>query len=118
MMLSIPAGVRIYLALEPCDMRRGFDGLALLVQESLGKDPFCGHLHIFRGKGAGRVKILYADQNGLCLFAKRLERGRFVWPTTRTPGGTVVLTPAELSLLLEGLEWRHTVPVSRPTAAG
>lgn len=118
MMLSIPAGVRIYLALEPCDMRRGFDGLALLVQQSLDKDPFCGHLYIFRGKGAGRVKILYADQNGLCLFAKRLERGRFVWPTTRTPGGTVVLTPAELSLLLEGLEWRHTVPVSRPTAAG
>lgn len=64
------------------------------------------------------MKILYADQNGLCLFAKRLERGRFVWPTTRTPGGTVVLTPAELSLLLEGLDWRHTVPVSRPTAAG
>lgn len=117
-MLSIPAGVRIYLALEPCDMRRGFDGLALLVQQALGKDPFTGHLCIFRGKGAGRLKILYADRNGLCLFAKRLERGRFVWPTTRTPGGTVVLTPAELSLLLEGLEWRHTVPVPRPSAAG
>ncbi|HYG87082.1 MAG TPA: IS66 family insertion sequence element accessory protein TnpB [Azospirillum sp.] len=77
-MLSIPAGVRIYLALEPCDMRRGFDGLALLVQQALGKDPFTGHLYIFRGKGAGRLKILYADQNGLCLFAKRLEKGRFV----------------------------------------
>ena len=71
MMLSIPAGVRIYLALEPCDMRRGFDGLALLVQQALGKDPFCGHLYIFRGKGAGRVKILYADQNGLA----REDRG-------------------------------------------
>lgn len=118
MMLSIPAGVRIYLALEPCDMRRGFDGLALLVQQALGKDPFCGHLYIFRGKGDGRVKILYADQNGMCLFAKRLERGRFVWPTTRTPGGTVVLTPAELSLLLEGLDWRHTVSASRPAVAG
>ena len=67
---------------------------------------------------APSVNSLYADQNGLCLFAKRLERGRFVWPTTRTPGATVVLTPAEVSLRLEGLDWRHTIPVSRPTAAG
>ncbi|AUN29471.1 IS66 family insertion sequence element accessory protein TnpB [Niveispirillum cyanobacteriorum] len=117
-MISLPAGVRIYLALEPCDMRRGFDGLALMVQQSLGKDPFAGHLYIFRGKGAGRLKILYADQNGMCLFAKRLERGRFVWPMTRTPGGSVVLTPAELSLLLEGLEWRQTLPARGPSVAG
>lgn len=117
-MISLPAGVRIYLALEPCDMRRGFDGLALMVQQSLGKDPFAGHFYIFRGKGAGRLKILYADQTGMCLFAKRLERGRFAWPTTRTPGGSVVLTPAELSLLLEGLEWRHTLPTRGPSVAG
>lgn len=117
-MISVPAGVRIYLALEPCDMRKGSDGLSLMVQQNLGKDPFSGHLFLFRGKKSDRLKILYADTNGMALFSKRLEKGRFVWPSTRTPGGAVVLKPAELSLLLEGLEWRHTEPTWKPTAAG
>ena len=64
-MISVPAGVRIYLALEPCDMRKGFDGLSLMVQQSLGKDPFSGHLFLFRGKRSDRLKILYADANGM-----------------------------------------------------
>ena len=70
-MISVPAGVRIYLALEPCDMRKGFDGLSLMVQQSLGKDPFSGHLFLFRGKRSDRLKILYADANGMALFSKR-----------------------------------------------
>lgn len=118
-MISVPAGVRIYLALGPTDMRKGFDGLALLVQEALKQDPFSGHLFLFRGKRADRVKILYYDQNGLCLFAKRLDQGRFTWPSTAdAPGGVVTLTPAMLSMLLEGLEWRAPVRSWVPAAAG
>lgn len=118
-MISVPAGVRIHLALGPTDMRKGFDGLALLVQEVLKQDPFSGHLFLFRGKRADRVKLLYYDQNGLCLFAKRLDQGRFTWPgTADAPGGVVTLTPAQLSMLLEGLEWRAPVRSWVPTAAG
>lgn len=118
-MISVPAGVRIYLALGPTDMRKGFDGLALLVQEALKQDPFSDHLFLFRGKRADRVKILYYDQNGLCLFAKRLDQGRFTWPSTAdAPGGVVTLTPAMLSMLLEGLEWRAPVRSWVPAAAG
>lgn len=118
-MISVPAGVRIYLALGPTDMRRGFDGLALLVQEVLRQDPFSGHLFLFRGKRADRVKVLYYDQNGLCLFAKRLDQGKFTWPSTRdAPGGAVTLTPAQLSMLLEGLEWRTPVRTWVPVTAG
>jgi transposase len=63
-------------------MRRGFDGLALLVQQMLNRDPHCGHLFVFRGKCGGLIKVLWRDGQGLCLLAKRLERGRFVWPRT------------------------------------
>ena len=79
-MISVPAGVRIYLALEPCDMRKGFDGLSLMVQQNLGKDPFSGHLFLFRGKRSDRLKILYADANAMALFSKRLAKSRFVCP--------------------------------------
>lgn len=115
-MITVPAGVRVYLALGPTDMRKGFDGLAALVQGVLKKDPFSGHLFLFRGKRSDRVKVLFWDGNGLCLFAKRLERGRFVWPLTRE--GTVTLTPAQLSMLLEGLDWRAPVRTWRPELAG
>lgn len=118
-MISVPAGVRIYLALGPTDMRKGFDGLSLLVQEVLRQDPFSGHLFLFRGKRSDRLKLLYYDQNGLCLFAKRLDQGRFTWPsTTDAPGGVVTLTPAQLSMLLEGLEWRAPVRSWVPSSAG
>lgn len=120
-MITVPAGVRIYLALGATDMRKGFDGLALLVQEVLKHDPFGGHIFIFRGRRADRVKILFHDQNGMCLFAKRLDRGTFTWPSTRpTPGGTasITLTPAQLSMLLEGLEWRTLVRSRQPMLAG
>jgi transposase len=115
-MISVPGGVRVYLALGPTDMRKGFDGLAALVQTQLAQDPFAGHVFVFRGKRGDRLKLLYWDGQGLCLFAKRLERGRFVWPQARD--GTVTLTPAQLSMLLEGIDWRAPVRSWRPELAG
>lgn len=107
MTLSVSAGTRIYLALEPTDMRKGFDGLAAQVSNVLRHDPFSGHLFLFRGKRGDRLKALYWDGSGLCLFAKRLERGRFVWP--RVERGAVTLTPAQLAMLIEGMDWRRAV---------
>lgn len=109
-------GARIYMALSPVDMRKGFDGLSMVVQDILRKDPFRGHIFIFRGKRADLVKILMWDGTGLCLFAKRLEHGRFVWATTRE--GEVVLTPAQLSMLLEGIDWRAPLRTDQPRGAG
>jgi transposase len=122
-MISVPGGVRVYLALGRTGperqrrrryMRKGFDGLALQVQEVLKKDPYSGHLFLFRGRRGDRLKILYYDTNGLCLFAKRLQRGRFVWPISRD--GVVTLTPAQLSMLVEGLDWRAPDQTWRPPA--
>lgn len=116
-MISPPPGVRVYLAMTPCDMRRGMDGLAALAQDILGADPFSGALFVFRGKRGDLLKILAWDGSGLCLFAKRLEAGRFVWPPIVE--GRLQLTPAQLALLVEGIDWRRTVapdPVKRPEA--
>ena len=115
-MISVPGGVRVYLALGSTDMRKGFDGLAALVQTQLAHDPFAGHVFVFRGKRDDRLKVLYWDGQGLCLFAKRLERGRFVWPQARE--GTVTLTPAQLAMLLEGIDWRAPARTWRPELAG
>ena len=120
-MITVPAGVRIHLALGTTDMRKGFDGLALLVREVLRADPFGGRLFIFRGKRATAVKILFQDGNGMCLFVKRLDQGAFTWPTTQPQAdGTVSVTfaPAQLSMLLEGLEWRAPVRSRRLMIAG
>ena len=103
-MITVPAGVRVYLALGTTDMRKGFDGLSLLAQEVLREDPFSGHLFVFRGRRGDLIKVLYWDGQGLCLFGKRLERGRFIWPQARE--GTVTLSPAQLAMLLEGIDWR------------
>ena len=99
-MIGLSSETQVWLASGATDMRRGFDGLALLVQEMLKRDPHCGHLFVFRGKRGGLVKILWHDGQGMCLFAKRLDRGRFVWP--RTEGEAVTITPAQLGYLLEG----------------
>lgn len=114
-MIGLPAGTRVWLAAGVTDMRRGFDGLAALVQEKLAGDPFSGHLFVFRGRRGDLVKLLWWDGNGLCLFAKRLERGRFVWP--QSEGGTVHLSAAQLSMLLEGIDWRRPQWTSRPALA-
>jgi transposase len=111
-MIPMPAGMRIWVACGTTDMRRGFDGLAMMVQNVLKKSPYCGHMFVFRGKRADRIKILWWDGTGLCLYAKRLERGRFVWPLTRE--GAAVLTPAQLSMLCEGIDWRVPIRTDAP----
>ncbi len=102
-MIGLPDGARVWLACGITDLRNGFDGLAGLVQTKLTEDPFSGQLFVFRGRRGDRVKVLWWDGDGLCLFAKRLERGRFVWP--QATSGTVHLTAAQLSMLLEGIDW-------------
>src|SRR6185312_9398499 len=106
-MIALPAGVQVWLAAGATDLRKGFDGLSALVQTQLSEDPFSGQLFVFRGRAGDRVKILWWSGDGLCLFAKRLERGHFVWP--QATHGTVSLTAAQLSMLLEGIDWRHPV---------
>src|SRR6266516_5345093 len=115
-MIALPAGVQVWLAAGSTDMRKGFDGLAALVQTQLSEDPFSGQLFVFRGRAGDRVKILWWSGDGLCLFAKRLERGDFVWP--RCDQDLAVLTPAQLSMLLEGIDWRHPARTWRPELAG
>ena len=117
-MMIVPAGVKVHLALGYTDMRKGMDGLAMLVQETLKKDPFCGHLFAFRGKRAQIVKILFWDGNGLCLFTKRLEHGVFLWPSNVEPGGTLMLTSAQLSMLIDGVDWRVPERIWKPALAG
>jgi transposase len=114
-MIGLPAGTKVWLACGVTDMRKGFDGLAALVQLTLHEDPFSGQLFVFRGRRGDRVKILWWDGDGLCLFAKRLERGRFVWP--RATDGTVHLTQAQLSMLLEGIDWRRPLRTQAPQLA-
>ncbi len=115
-MITIPAGVRIYLACGVTDMRKGFDGLSILAQDVLKQDPFAGHLFCFRGRRGDLVKILYWDGQGFCLFSKRLEKGRFTWPVTKE--GSATLSTAQISMLLEGLEWRNPQRTWAPTLAG
>lgn len=100
-------GTRIWLACGFTDMRRGFDSLAAQVQGQLERDPFSGQVFIFRGRKGDRVKLLWWDDDGLCLLAKRLENGRFVWPQAND--GVVALTAAQLSMLLEGIDWRGPI---------
>jgi transposase len=115
-MITVPGGVRVYLAMGPTDMRKGIDGLSMLVQELLQLDPFAGHLFTFRGRRGYLLKILYWDGQGFCLFTKRLEKGRFVWPVTKE--GVVTLTPAQLSMLVEGIDWRAPRRTWTPQVAG
>jgi transposase len=103
------------MACNPVDMRKGFNGLSALVADALKADPYSGHLFLFRSKRGDYLKIIYWDGTGLCLFAKKLEQGRFVWP--KIVDGVLTLSPAQLSLLIEGIDWRRTVapdPPSRP----
>ena len=115
-MNGLPAGTRVWLAAGATDMRKGFDSLAAQAQTVLGQDPFSGHVFCFRGRRGDLVKLLWWDGDGLCLFAKRLERGRFVWP--RAEEGVVVLSRAQLSMLLEGIDWRMPQRTWRPELAG
>ena len=115
-MIPVPAGVRVWIATGATDMRRGMNSLALQVQQSLARDPHAGDLFAFRGRSGTLIKILWHDGLGLSLYAKRLERGRFIWPTATE--GAVVITPAQLAYLLEGIDWRHPQHTWRPQSAG
>lgn len=114
-MIGLPTGSRIWLAAGVTDMRRGMDGLASLVQTVLQEDPFAGHLFIFRGRRGDLIKILWWSGDGMNLYAKRLEHGRFVWPQATT--GSVHLSAAQLSMLLEGIDWRRPERTWQPRAA-
>ena len=109
----LPPGVKVHLALGYVDMRKGIDGLAMLVQGVLRQDPFSGHLFVFRGRKADLIKIVFWDGTGLCLFTKRLERGRFLWPSPAD--GALTISPAQLGYLLSGIDWRHPQATWRPT---
>ena len=111
-MITVTSGTKVYLCCRPTDMRRGFDGLAADVAAVLRQDPYSGHLFLFRSRKADYLKILHYDGTGLCLFAKRLEKGKFVWPPI--VDGTMVLTPAQMALLVEAMDWRRTVSPEPP----
>jgi transposase len=114
-MIALPTGTYIWIAAGVTDLRRGFTGLSALVQTALEQDPFSGHVFVFRGRRGDLLKVLWWDGDGLCLFAKRLERGRFVWP--KAESGTVALSRAQLSMLLEGIDWRRPVRTAAPQIA-
>ena len=110
----IPSNTRIWIVAGLTDLRRGFVGLSAMVQTALEQNPFNGHAFVFRGKRGDLIKLLWFDGDGLCLFAKRLERGRFVWP--KVDKGTIALTPAQLAMLLEGIDWRRPERTTEPRA--
>ncbi len=115
-MIAIPGNVRVWLATGHTDMRCGMNSLALRVQESFKRDPHGGDLYVFRGKNGKLIKILWHDGVGMSLYAKRLERGRFIWPTA--VDGAVSITSAQLGYMLEGIDWRNPQHSWRPSAAG
>jgi len=115
-MIPVPAATKVWLAAGVTDMRKGFNGLSALAQEVLKQDPFSGHLFVFRGRRGDLIKVIWWDGQGACLFSKRLEKGCFVWPSPAS--GKVSLSPAQLSMLLEGIDWRAPARTWRPLTAG
>lgn len=115
-MIPVPTGVRVWLATGYTDMRRGFPSLALQVQDVLKQDPRGGHLFCFRGRHSDLIKVIWPDSQGACLFVKRLERGKFIWPSVA--GEAVTISPAQLSDLLSGIDWRNPQETLRPTRVG
>ena len=115
-MIPVPSGVRIWIATGHADMRKGMPGLSLLVQEHFKRDPFAGDVFIFRGRGGSLIKCLWHDGLGLSLYAKRLDRGRFIWPAAAE--GVISLTTSQASCLFEGVDWRNPQQTWRPKSAG
>ena len=115
-MIPIATGVKVWLATGHTDMRRGINSLTLAVQETFLRDPHAGDLFVFRGKRGHLIKILWHDALGASLYAKRLERGRFIWPSPTD--GVIAITTSQLGYLLEGIDWRHPQHTWRPQAAG
>jgi len=115
-MIVVPSGVRVWLAVGVTDMRRGMNSLALQVQEAMGRDPHGGDLYCFRGRRGDLLKILWHDGIGMSLYAKRLERGRFIWPSPAN--GVVGISAAQLAYMLDGIDWRQPRLTWRPKNAG
>ncbi len=115
-MIAFAPGAQVWLAGGVTDMRRGMPALALLVQEGLKRDPHAGDVFVFRGRGGSLLKVLWHDGVGMSLYMKRLEKGRFIWPTPAD--GAVAVSAAQLSYLLDGIDWRNPRHTWRPQAAG
>ena len=115
-MIPVPSGVHVWLATGHTDMRKGFGSLALLVQETLTRDPYGGELFIFRGRRGDLIKVIWHDGQGACLFTKKLERGRFIWPSAAD--GVVTISTAQMAYLLDGIDWRMPQKTWRPRVAG
>ena len=114
-MIAIPSG-RVWIATGHTNMRRGMQGLALMVQESFKRDPHAGDLFVFRGRRSDLVKILWHDGLGMSLYAKRLDRGKFIWPSAS--GGVLSISAAQMAYMLEGIDWRNPQQTWRPQSAG
>lgn len=115
-MIGLGPGVRVWIATGHTDMRRGMASLALLVQEAFRRDAHAGDLYVFRGKSGNLVKVLWHDGLGMSIYAKRLERGRFIWPSATD--GIVSISMSQLTYMLDGIDWRNPQHTWRPAAAG
>ena len=115
-MIPVPSGVRVWLAAGHTDMRRGMNSLALQVQQALGRDPHAGDLYVFRGRRGDLVKVVWHDGVGMSLYMKRLERGRFIWPSPAD--GCVAISGSQLAYMLDGIDWRNPQRTWRPEVAG
>ena len=115
-MIALPAHTKIWLAAGVTDMRKGFNGLSALADKVLSEDPFSGHLFVFRGRQGDLIKIIWFDGQGACLFSKRLDRGRFIWPSPAAE--KVSLSSAQLAMLLEGIDWRAPLRTWQPLLSG
>ncbi|WP_407049833.1 IS66 family insertion sequence element accessory protein TnpB [Methyloraptor flagellatus] len=116
-MIAFPAGAKVWIAGGVTDMRCGMNSLALRVQQGLGRDPHGGEVFCFRGRRGDLVKILWHDGVGMSLYLKRLEAGKFVWPSG-AGGGAVAISAAQLGYLLDGIDWRNPRWTQRPAKAG
>jgi transposase len=114
--IPVTSGVRVWLATGATDMRKGMNGLAIQVQQALQRDPHAGDLYVFRGRSGSLLKILWHDGLGMSLYAKRLERGRFIWPSPAD--GSVSISASQLGYMLEGIDWRNPQRTWRPEMAG
>lgn len=117
-MISLDSELKILVATQPIDFRRGVNGLVALISETLKSDPYAGHLYVFRSKRSDRLKMVRYDGSGIVLVTKWLEAGGFTWPPIED--GAMRLSAAKMALLLDGLDWSGVVqrPVKRPTKAG
>jgi transposase len=115
-LIAFPSSVRAWLAVGRTDMRRGMQGLALQVQGAMGRDPHAGDLYVFRGARGDLIKTTWHDGIGMSLYTKRLEKGRFVWPSPAD--GIVAISAAQVGYMLDGIDWRNPRHTFRPASAG